>query len=120
MSTKQLKSLTKKQSPRVAAAVKALRIFIERPLKPGKLTSFLDKLAADGCELRHLQDAAAVDDRFAWQQAIDDITDRLCASTTRPLPAEMTCAEVLRRAARAGDEQARALIDAGFDESWVA
>ena len=54
MPTKQLRSPTKKHratSP-VAAAVKALRAFIDRPLKPGKLVSLFDRLAAEGCELR--------------------------------------------------------------------
>ncbi len=124
MPTKQLRSPTKKHratSPQVAAAVKALRAFIDRPLKPGKLVSLFDRLAAEGCELRDLQDAAAVlADQAAWQQTIEAICARLCDCTTEALSEEMSYDEVLQRAAKLEDEQARALLDAGFNDGWVA
>jgi lipase chaperone LimK len=66
------------------------------------------------------QVAAALADQAAWQQTIEAICARLCDCTTEALSEEMSYDEVLQRAAKLEDEQARALLDAGFNDGWVA
>jgi hypothetical protein len=112
---RQTRKKLRRVSPKVAAAIEALRSALGSH-RPAKFQDLADTLAANGCLIEDIQEAAVIlDERQLWEQKIsDDILPRLMRK--KLLPATCSYDELLTIAAASGDQEAQALLDAGVPE----
>lgn len=103
---------------KVVAAIELLEASLG-PVRPGRFQDLAGGLAANGCSIKDLQEAAIfLDERLLWEQQISEILTRMAmrGKADYSICDGVTYKELLTRAAASGDQQAQALLDAGVPQ----